>query len=78
MISGLNQDMGTPKDRWPITCSRLVLLWLKPIQLLRSRGPSFGYVPQSSKCFVVVSVSQFDEARRVLGGLGVQVVTGHR
>ena len=28
---------------------------------------------QLAKCFVVVSVSQLDEARSVFGGLGVQV-----
>ena len=32
----------------------------------------------SALCFVAVSASQLDEARCVFGGLGVQVVTGHR
>ena len=39
---------------------------------------SFGYVSQPSKCFVVMSASQLDKARHVSGGLGLQVVTGHR
>jgi len=46
--------------------------------LLCSKGPSFCYVPQPSKCFLVVTDSQLDEAKHIFNGVGAQVVTGHR
>ena len=46
--------------------------------LLCSRGPHYGYFPESSKCFVVVAPSRLSLAREVFGDLGVRVVTGHQ
>ena len=57
---------------WIFDCSVRVIFFVKV------SGTFFGYVPQPSKCFAVVSTSQLDEARRVFRGLGVQVLTGHR
>jgi len=46
--------------------------------LLCSRGPAFGYFPEPTKSFVVVSERFKGETEAVFGGLGVRVVTGHR
>jgi len=45
--------------------------------LLCSRGPAFGYFPQPSNCFVVVSPPFVKQAKSLFGCLGVKVVTGH-
>ena len=45
---------------------------------LCSYGPSFGYYPEPTKSFVVVSERWKSDAAAVFGDLGVQVVTGHR
>ena len=46
--------------------------------LLRSRGPAFGYFPEPTKSFVVVSEQWKSDATAIFGDLGVQVVTGRR
>jgi len=46
--------------------------------LLCSRGPAFGYFPQPTKSFVVVSERFRGEAEAIFSGLDVQVVTSHR
>ena len=46
--------------------------------LLCSRGPAFGYYPEPTKSFIVVSERWRNEANAVFGDLGIQVVTGHR
>jgi len=46
--------------------------------LLCSCGPAFGYFPEPTKNFVVVSERFMGEVEAVFGGFGVHVVTGHR
>ena len=45
--------------------------------LLLKLGPSYGYFPEPSKCFIIVAVRDIIAAHCLFKDLGVQVTTGH-
>jgi hypothetical protein len=44
--------------------------------LLLTRGPYYGYFPETQKCSLIVKETLIEEARHVFNDLGVKVVTG--
>ena len=45
--------------------------------LLLKLGPSYGYFPEPSKCFIIVASSDIPAAHSLFKDLQVQVTTGH-
>uniref|UniRef100_A0A8D8WJ63 Reverse transcriptase domain-containing protein n=1 Tax=Cacopsylla melanoneura TaxID=428564 RepID=A0A8D8WJ63_9HEMI len=54
---------------------RMIRKWF---DLLRSKGPNFGYYPEPNKSYLVVKPEYQEEAETVFEGLNVNVVTGTR